>query len=167
MPENSKSLRFHRGVGLIATVLLVHLLFGAAAVAVGGRFESGVTSIERYLINFLSGSEEHVSFSGAIGDFAYDYCFSECADCTVRCYAPSNLKLVCGGSCSLDTSSGLKVASERQQFKYVLKNGLLVEDSTFTCYNRSVGDCGFTIQLDENHTMSYNIPESMKSTSPS
>jgi len=154
---------------LIAAFLVFHVIVGVAALMNSGSFVLGATAPERYLAHYLSGDEKHVTFSGASADFIDDICFSDCMDCPMSCYRQQNLKLLCdGGACGVYTAKGVKIVSERQPFRYVVKNAILIEDSQFMCYNRTTGDCGFTIKLDGNYSYSYNLPPEMKSSiSPS
>ena len=159
--------RFRKGVSFIIVILLVHVLLGAAAVLGDGRFMMGATFIERYLMHSLSGDENHLIFSGAGKEFINDFCVNSCASCQVYCYPESQVRLFCNDSCGLYTPKGVKVVSEGQFFSYVLKEALLVENSTFLCYNRAAGDCGFSIRLGDGKYMSYNVADGMKATSHS
>lgn len=158
--------RFYGGLLFIVAILAVHVILGFIAVFSNGYFIFGATAIERFIIHFLSGDETHITISGYQGEFANDFCFSDCIGCPFDCYPTSSLTLYCSESCGLYTRKGVRIVSERQYFKYLLKNVLLIEDTKFMCYNRTIGDCGFAIKLDENTSLSYDIPNAMKAHSP-
>ncbi|MCX6694879.1 MAG: hypothetical protein NTU61_01090 [Candidatus Altiarchaeota archaeon] len=154
--------RLREGFKLIAVVLVFHILLGIVAVFLNGSFIFGATAPERYVMHYITGDETHITFSGAPVDVINDFCVGGCEGCPTYCYEKSTLKFYCNDTCGIYTRKGVKIVSELQYFRYVLKNSLLIEDCKFICYNRTIGDCGFEIKLDENTSMSYNIDDEMK-----
>ena len=153
-----------KGFSLIVVVVSAHIVLGVLALLGGGSFALGATAVERYLAHFAASDGRHFIFSGSVFELKDDLCLQRCAGCEVACFPQSSVKLFCNESCGLYDSAGLNVASEREHFVYVLKESLVIENSTFWCYNRTTGDCGFVIPIGGNYTMSYDIPDYMKPT---
>jgi len=146
---------------LVAALLLPHILLGLYAIYDGGFLIYGLTAPERFLLHSLSGSETHITLSGAPKYVADDLCLQSCAGCPLDCYAQSSLKLDCSSGCRLVTNKkNVPVASDGTEFTAVLKNGLLYQNTRFKCYD---SDCGFDIPIDENHTYTTNLPEEIPS----
>jgi hypothetical protein len=139
--------RLIRGGALAAVFLIPHLVFAAYALYDGGGFWMGFGYPERALIHLVSGSEKHITVSGAPKHFLGDVCLLACDGCPMDCYVPARLRVDCGGGCRLLTGGGDVLASEGSFFAGVLNNGVYLENATFNCYG---GACGFDIDVGEN-----------------
>jgi hypothetical protein len=143
----------------LTTFLAAHIFLGLYASYDGGFFVWGLTAPERYISHFASSSESHITLTGAMKYVSDDLCLQKCPSCPMDCYTPSKLRLICQNFCKIETDGGVKLISDGDAFRAVLKEGMLYEETTFKCYD---GDCGFDIKVSENQTYSSSIPADIK-----
>lgn len=147
--------RVRGGLQLLAIVLFFHILIGVYAVYDDGSFRYGVTAPERFLIHSLSGSETHITVSGAPKHLVGDLCLAPCEGCSLDCYPVSGLSLVCAEKCRI-TAGEFVFAHEGDRFEAILKQGFLYEQATFRCHD-SV--CGFDVDLGDGSVYSVHLPD--------
>jgi hypothetical protein len=146
------------GIKFLALVFGVHVLLGFLAVLAGGSFMFGATAPERFLIHFLSGAEDRVTFSGSIAPVLGDICLQKISTEPVKCYPTSILNTTCDdGGCILQTKRNTLLAVEGDRFDRIMKLGLVYENAYFKCYDY---ECGFDIVVDNLTYSTYLSTES-------